>query len=410
MTIANESLTEQNSSYLDDAAGTVHQLDISMLDLFTMLGLESAEYEHAHDISHAGIAVKTPNGWQPVQALVRKHTATARYLLANDLDLTCATKHLVFEHSQCKTINTCTSIDTLDGPVEIIGSEYLGESDLYDISIPAPHVYVTTNGIIHHNTTLAKCLFNELDVSDSDIKYINASNHTGVENLRSLQGFVETMPMGEFRYVLLDEADYLSPNAQAMLRNMMEEYSNICRWILTCNYPNKVIPALHSRTQGFHIEHLDRELFVERIATILIAEGVDLTAENLEILDEYSTATYPDLRKCINLLQQNCADGQLKRPSKGGGQGTMDYMIAAINLFKQGKIHEARKIVCANARTEDYEEIYKLLYRNLDWWGTTDDQQNAAIVIIANRLKDHALCADSEVNLAACLIELANLA
>ena len=66
MTIANESLTEQNSSYLDDAAGTVHQLDISMLDLFTMLGLESAEYEHAHDISHAGIAVKTPNGWQPV--------------------------------------------------------------------------------------------------------------------------------------------------------------------------------------------------------------------------------------------------------------------------------------------------------------------------------------------------------
>jgi len=209
--------------------------------------------------------------------------------------------------------------------------------------------------------------------------------------------------------LLTHNCDYLSPNAQAMLRNMMEEYSNICRWILTCNYPNKVIPALHSRTQGFHIEHLDRELFVERIATILIAEGVDLTAENLEILDEYSTATYPDLRKCINLLQQNCADGQLKRPAKGGGQGTMDYMIAAINLFKQHKIHDARKIVCANARTEDYEEIYKLLYRNLDWWGATDDQQNQAIVIIANRLRDHSLVADSEINLAACLIELASL-
>ena len=259
-------------------------------------------------------------------------------------------------------------------------------------------------------TTLAKCLFHELGVDDMDIKYINASQNTGIDYLRSLTGFVETMPMGEFRYVLLDEADYLSPNAQAMLRNMMEEYSNICRWILTCNYPNKVIPALHSRTQGFHIEHLDRELFVERIATILITEGVDLTAENLEILDEYSTATYPDLRKCINLLQQNCSDGQLKRPSKGGGQGTMDYMINAISLFKQHKIHEARKIVCANARTEDYEEIYKLLYRNLDWWGTTDDQQNAAIVIIANRLKDQGLVADPEICLAACLIELASLA
>jgi hypothetical protein len=109
-------------------------------------------------------------------------------------------------------------------------------------------------------------------------------------------------------------------------------------------------------------------------------------------------------------LQQNCSDGQLKRPSKGGGQGTMDYMVNAISLFKQGKIHEARKIVCANARTEDYEEIYKLLYRNLDWWGTTDDQQNAAIVIIANRLKDHGLVADPEICLAACLIELASLA
>ena len=259
-------------------------------------------------------------------------------------------------------------------------------------------------------TSLAKCLFAELGVDSSDIRYVNASHTNGVDDMRALGRFAETMPNGDFRYVLLDEGDMLSTPAQTVLRNMMEEYSNICRWIITCNYPHKIIPALHSRTQGFHIEHLDRELFVERIATILIAEGVDLTAENLEILDEYSTATYPDLRKCINLLQQNCADGQLKRPSKGGGQGTMDYMVQAIGLFKQGKIHDARKIVCANARTEDYEEIYKLLYRNLDWWGKTDDKQNQAIVIIANRLKDHALCADSEVNLAACLIELANLA
>jgi len=409
MMIASESLIEPNSSYLDNSHANKVQLEIRMLDLFAMLGCESAAYEQVQDISQAGITVNTPNGWQPIQALVRKHTAAARYSLANDLDVVCATKHLVFENGQCKTINTCASVDTITGPVDIIGSEYLGDQDLYDIAIPAPHVYMTTNGILHHNTTLAKCLFNELGVDDMDIKYVNASQNTGIDYLRSLTGFVETMPMGEFRYVLLDEADYLSPSSQAMLRNMMEEYSNICRWILTCNYPNKVIPALHSRTQGFHIEHLDRELFVERIATILIAEGVDLTAENLEILDEYSTATYPDLRKCINLLQQNCADGQLKRPAKGGGQGTMDYMIAAINLFKQGKIHEARKIVCANARTEDYEEIYKLLYRNLDWWGTTDDKQNAAIVIIANRLRDHSLVADAEINLAATLIELASL-
>lgn len=210
--------------------------------------------------------------------------------------------------------------------------------------------------------------------------------------------------------LLTHNCDYLSPNAQAMLRNMMEEYSNICRWILTCNYPHKIIPALHSRTQGFHIEHLDRELFVERIAKILLIEGIDLTTENLEILDEYSTVTYPDLRKCINLLQQNCSDGVLKRPSKAGSHGSLDYMVSAVALFKQGRIHDARKIVCAQARVEDYEEIYRMLYRNLEWWGASEDQQNRAIVILANRLRDHALCADSEMNLAAALIELANLA
>ncbi len=255
-------------------------------------------------------------------------------------------------------------------------------------------------------TTLAKCLFHELGVDDSDIKYINASQNTGVDYLRSLQGFVETMPMGEYRYVLLDEADYLSQNAQAMLRNMIEEYSNVCRWILTCNAPHKIMPALHSRCQGFHIEHLDRELFVTRIATILITEGVDLTEENLEILDEYTIATYPDLRKCINLLQQNCTNGKLNRPNKGGNMDSMDYMIQAIGMFKQGKIHDARKVICAQAKVEDYEEIYRMLYRNLNWWSDQEDKQHQAIVIIANRLKDHALVADPEINLAACLIEL----
>lgn len=258
-------------------------------------------------------------------------------------------------------------------------------------------------------TTLAKCLFNELGVDPTDIRYVNASHHNGVDYYRGLSGFIETMPSGDFRYILLDEADYLSPNAQAALRSMIEEYSNICRWVLTCNYPHKIIPALHSRTQGFHIEDLDREQFVTRAATILITEGIDLNEENLEILDEYVTVTYPDLRKCINLLQQNCTGNELKRPSARSNVGSSDYMVAAVGLFKNGKIHEARKIICENATAEEYEDIYRLLYRNLDWWGKDDDTQNRAIVIIANRLKDHALVADPEIALAACLVELSML-
>lgn len=258
-------------------------------------------------------------------------------------------------------------------------------------------------------TTLAKCLFDELGVDPTDIRYVNASHHNGVDYYRGLSGFIETMPSGDFRYVLLDEADYLSKSAQAALRSMIEEYSNTCRWVLTCNFPQKIIPALHSRTQGFHIEDLDREQFVTRVATILMSEGIDLNEENLEIIDEYVTVTYPDLRKCINLLQQNCTDNELRRPSARSGKGQSDYMVTAVSMFKNGRIHDARKLICENATAEEFEDIYRLLYNNLDWWGRDEDTKNKAIVIIANRLKDHALVADPEIALAACLVELSFL-
>jgi DNA polymerase III delta prime subunit len=158
--------------------------------------------------------------------------------------------------------------------------------------------------------------------------------------------------------------------------------------------------------QGFHIEKLDRELFATRVATILITEGVELDDDSLEILDEYITVTYPDLRKCINKLQQNSSGGTLRRPGKSGGAASGDYMVQAVGLFKNGNITEARKLICSNAQPEEYEDIYKLLYQNLTWWGDQQAQQDQAIVIIANRLKDHALVADPEICLAACLVEL----
>lgn len=258
-------------------------------------------------------------------------------------------------------------------------------------------------------TTLARCLFAELDVSEFDVRYVNASHHTGVDYFRGLQNFIETMPSGKFRYVLLDEADYMSQASQALLRSMIEEYSAVCRWILTCNYPNKIIPALHSRLQGFHIEHLDQEQFLARAATVLVSENVALDESNWEILEEYITVCYPDLRRCLNMLQQNCQGGELCRPSTSGGSSTQDYMVSAVALFKSGQIHEARQLVVKNARPEEYEDIYRLFYRNLDWWGDTPQQQHQAIVIIANRLRDHGLIADPELALAACLVELANL-
>lgn len=257
-------------------------------------------------------------------------------------------------------------------------------------------------------TTLAKVLLKELDVDDGDVMMINASNENNVDTMRTkINGFASSLPFsGDFKYVLLDEADYLSPNAQAILRNMMETYSTTCRFILTCNYPNKVIPAIHSRCQGYHIEKLDTEEFTARVATILISEGTDL---DLETLDIYVRSTYPDLRKCINMVQQNVVDGKLQAPGEGES-GESDWVLEYVALFQLGKISEARKLIVSKARAEEYEGVYRKLYENLDWFGEDDITQGRALICIRDGLVNHALVADPEINLSATLLELQHIA
>ena len=120
-------------------------------------------------------------------------------------------------------------------------------------------------------TTLAKVLFNELEVSGYDILEINASRENSEDTVREkINNFVQIMPFGDYKYVLLDEADYMSPNGQAALRGVMETYHTSARFIITCNYPNRIIPALHSRCQGFHMEVIDKTVFTARVAEILI--------------------------------------------------------------------------------------------------------------------------------------------
>jgi replication factor C small subunit len=252
-------------------------------------------------------------------------------------------------------------------------------------------------------TTLAKVLLQELDVDSMDILEINASNENSVDTIRSkITNFSSTMPFGDMKYVLLDEADYITPNGQAALRGVMETYHTSCRFILTCNYPQRIIPALHSRCQGFHIEKLDTKEFTARIATICIEEGVEM---DLETLDTYVQATYPDLRKAINLTQQNVVDGVLQKPQAGDGN-TSDWMLSAVELFKAGKYKEARGMIVSQARPEEYEEVYKFMYRNLNLWGDTDMKQDQAIVIIRNGIAKSVAVADPEINLAATLVEL----
>ena len=267
-----------------------------------------------------------------------------------------------------------------------------------------PHLLFSGNAGIG-KTTLAKILFNELEINDLDILEINASRTNSVDDVRDkIINFVQMIPFGEFKVVLLDEADYLSPNAQAALRGVMEEYHTTSRFILTCNYPNRIIPALHSRCQGFHIERIDQTEFTARVAEILITEGVQ---PDLDTLDTYVKATYPDLRKCINMVQMNSVDGVLQKPQEGD-TGEADYKLEMVELFKAGKINQARKLVCSQVRPDEVEDIYKWMYDNITLFGDEKTQDDATL-IIKQGLVDHTLVADPEINLAATMIRLSRL-
>jgi replication factor C small subunit len=254
-------------------------------------------------------------------------------------------------------------------------------------------------------TTLAKILIHEIGIEDYDVLDINASRTNSVEDVRDkITNFVQMIPFGPFKVVLLDEADYLSPNAQAALRGVMEEYSQTARFILTCNYPNRIIPAIHSRCQGFHVERTDQTEYTARVATILVEENIEF---DLDTLDLYVKVAYPDLRKCIQLVQQNSTEGKLESPNKGDAGGA-DWKFDMVDLFKAGKINEARKMLCGKLRAEEMEEVYRWLYDNLSIFGE-ETKQDSAILIIKQGLVDHTICVDSEVNLAATLVKLARL-
>jgi DNA polymerase III delta prime subunit len=254
-------------------------------------------------------------------------------------------------------------------------------------------------------TTLAKLLINELDVEEYDVLTINASRENGIDMLREkINGFVQTMPFGKFKVVLLDEADYLTQPSQAALRNDMEAYHETVRYILTCNYAHKIIPALKSRCHQYHIAKPDSTEFTARAATVLVTENVEF---ELDILDTYVRATYPDLRKCLNQLQVNSGSGALRAPHSAG-QSEDELLIEATNLFKSGKLIEARQqlmqyIALYPTRIED---TYRWMYENLDLFSTTNEQRDANIIVIRNGLANLPLVGIPEISLAATLVEL----
>jgi len=269
------------------------------------------------------------------------------------------------------------------------------------------HLYITDNYIVTHNTTIAQILTTELGVDPSDTLLINASDENSVDFMRDkIKSFITTFAIGEFKLIQLEEADYLTHNAQAVLRKYMEDPNCPARFILTCNYENKIMPAIKSRSQQFRFKSPDRNEIAEFCATILLKEKIKF---NIELLDKYIATGYPDIRKIVNLLQQNSIDGKLQSLVTESESG--DYKFKLLDLISCDDWAGARSVACANVATEEWEDLYRFLYENLDKSKKFSKKENweAGIVVIAEFLYKNAAVADQEINAAGMFIRLSQV-
>ena len=244
-------------------------------------------------------------------------------------------------------------------------------------------------------TTIANVLISECGVLPEDVLEANASDDNSIDYVRNvIKPFVTTSPLGEFKVVLLEEADRLTIDAQGALKVIMEEYADNARFIFTTNRDYKITPALKSRMQEFAFYSADTNDIAEYIAMILIAENIKFT---IELVDDYISIGYPDIRKIVQLVAQNSKSGVLK-PSKD--TTSPDYTAQMLELIIQGRWTAIRDLLCGNMTNDEWESIYTFMYKNIHKcpkFAKEGVLWDDAIVIINDYLYKHSFVADPEI-------------
>lgn len=254
-------------------------------------------------------------------------------------------------------------------------------------------------------SSISNALIAEYNIDPIDVLTINASKENSVDTMREkISNFVQTYASSKFKVVQLEEMDGLTEQAQKALRVIMEDYSDYVRFIGTCNYSNKIIPSIKSRFTHYEFKAPAFEDTAVLVANMLVNEGVDF---EVELLEKYITASYPDIRAIIMSLQDNSDGGKLTEPESVTSE---DYKFRLVELLGEGNLRDLRKVVCENVSREDYEGVYRFMYENIDKCkGFGIDECEKAIVLIADYLYKHTLVADPEINFAAMCIRLDGL-
>jgi len=253
-------------------------------------------------------------------------------------------------------------------------------------------------------TTLAKLIVNSINC---DYIIINASDENNVDTVRNkVKGFASTIGFKDMKVIILDEFDYMTPNAQAILRNLMETFSKHCRFILTCNYVEKVIDPIQSRCQTFQIVPPSKKEVAVQISQILGKEEVSFKPQDLvPIID----SSYPDIRKIINTCQLNSSKGELKLDTTSVIDSDIKSKVVDILKSKDDKRNKWKNIrqAVADARIQDFTELYSFLYEKVDDYGS-GNTSNIILILSESQHKD-ALVVDKEITFMSCIIQIVGI-
>jgi len=298
------------------------------------------------------------------------------------------------EHSLWVEKYRPTSLDTY------IGNEHLkSKVSVYLESGDLPHLLLYGKAGTG-KTTLAKLLVNNIEC---DYMYINASDENSVDTVRTkVRGFASTMGFKDYKIIILDECDYITPNAQAALRNLMETFSKHCRFILTCNFVERIIDPIQSRCQSFQVIPPSKKEVALHIHNILKEESI---ASKMDDVAGLVNAGYPDIRRVINSCQRQVVDGLLVVDKQSLVES--DYKMKLMEIIKKESKKDAFKSVrklLADSQVTDFAELYKLMYDEVDSYGTGHIAE--CILIIAKYQLSDGQVVDKEINAMAMIIEL----
>lgn len=376
------------------------ELNIPIGELFLFLGIDNDNLDCYQFVDRV-VEILTPTTYTQVRAWVKKRGAIYKYEYEDGTIIKCDERHLVKSHDGSFQFISRVNRSIVRGKLSnIVSNTFIGYSDVYDLSIDSPHEYETSAGVLCHNTSLAKLIIKSIKC---DYIYINASDENGIETVRGkIKNFASSMGFNDLKIVILDESDAFTPDGQRALRNLMETYSLHTRFILTCNYQERIIEPILSRCQSFQVIPPNKKDVARFLVKVLTSENIKFSTDSVVSIVH---AHYPDIRAVLNIAQRGVIADELKLDKEAILDGDIKSKLIELVKLPDKKLafKNIRQLLADNS-TRNFVDFYSLLYEKVDEFAP-NSQADVIMAIADAQFRDSSVV-DKEINFCAGIINI----